>query len=29
MDYSAGTGPTYFLYDMAISGPALGVAFAF
>ena len=29
MDYSTGTGPTYFLYDMAISGPALGVAFAF
>mgnify|MGYP001765512930 CR=1 FL=1 len=29
MDYSSGRGPTYFLYDMAISGPALGVAFAF
>jgi opacity protein-like surface antigen len=29
MDYSTGTGPTYFLYDVAISGPALGVAFAF
>jgi hypothetical protein len=29
MDYSAGKGATYFLYDMAISGPALGVAVAF
>jgi hypothetical protein len=29
MDYSTGKGSSYFLYDMAISGPALGVAFSF
>ena len=29
IDYSTGKGSSYFLYDMAISGPALGVAFSF
>ena len=29
MDYEQGKGSDYFKYDMALSGPALGVAFAF
>jgi len=29
MDDSTGKGSSYFLYDMAISGPAPGVAFSF
>jgi hypothetical protein len=29
MDYSTGKGSSYFLYDMAISGPAPGVALSF
>jgi len=29
MDYEDGTGADYFLYDMAISGPAMGIVFTF
>jgi hypothetical protein len=29
MDYDNGSGNDYFKYDMAISGPALGMVFTF
>jgi len=29
MDYEDGSGDDFFLYDMTISGPAMGVVFTF